>query len=113
MHAIIDHYIQREPSRFAAAHYGFQLDSNEQLRRFVLMSLLHVAGLDTEAFQSSFAIAPEQALPELNELVEHEYAVRNGNALQLTAAGLERSDQIGPLLFSNRVRERMENYACV
>ncbi len=113
VHAIIDHYIQREPLQFAAAHYGFQLDGDEQARRFVLMSLLHVAGLDTEAFQSRFATASGKVMPALNALVEYGYAVRNGKILQLTAAGLERSDQIGPLLFSRRIRDRMENYACV
>lgn len=113
VHAIIDNYLQREPAHFAFAHYGVVLSQDERLRRFVLMSLLQVAGLDLHELRERFDVSAETSLPELLELQRQGLASQDGQFLKLTAAGLERSDQIGPRLFSERVRRRMEEYTCV
>lgn len=111
--AIIDSYLEREPEWFAAAHHGYHLNADDQQRRFALMSLLHVAGIDSQALQQRFGVLPEEILPELTELVGLELAHHEAGGWRLTEDGLERSDQIGPLLFSSTVAKRMEEHACV
>jgi oxygen-independent coproporphyrinogen-3 oxidase len=105
--------MRRDPAQFASARHGYQLERDDQMRRFALMSLLHVSGLDATLFLKRFDQLPEEALPQLNALAECEYVIRDEAVWRLTEAGLERSDQIGPFFFSSRVRERMEDYACV
>ena len=46
VHSILASYLARNPACFASAQYGYQLDEEDQWRRFTLMSLLHVSGLD-------------------------------------------------------------------
>ena len=49
-------------------------------------------------------------MPQLIELERLGFLEISADRLQLTAAGLERSDAIGPWLFSERVRRLMETY---
>ena len=54
---------------------------------------------------------PFADLPGLVELEELGLAARSVDRLALTGSGLERSDAIGPWLYSERVRRLMEDYA--
>jgi oxygen-independent coproporphyrinogen-3 oxidase len=76
----------------------------------VILSLLQAEGLPREAFRVRFATDVLEALPELRELESRGYLEITGERLRLTASGLERSDTIGPWLFSERVRGLMESY---
>ena len=49
-------------------------------------------------------------MPNLRDLERFELATIVGQRLQLTDAGLERSDAIGPWLYSAGVRTLMEAY---
>lgn len=113
VHEILDSYIERRPSEFAEAHHGYKLTSDEQMRRYTLMSLLHVAGLDLEAFREKFDRQAFDVMPLLGSLIDESLVDVEDNRLRLTRIGLERSDQIGPLLFSSEVRQGMESYSCV
>lgn len=103
--ALIDDYAAR--TDFDRATWGIQLDATEQQRRFAILSLLHVDGLDAEAFAARFDTPVRHALPQLVELTERGLAAWDDGVLRLTAAGLERSDTIGPWLITDRVRTRM------
>lgn len=91
------------------AELGFALDEDEQRRRWVLLGLLG-DGIDRAAYRAAFGGEVTAHLPELEELFARELARAVGGRVVLTAAGVERSDAIGPFLVSAAVRERMASY---
>jgi len=109
--AIIADYVQREPAEFAVAGHGFELDADEQRRRYLLQSLLTVDGVDPERYRRRFGSSVTDDFPELDSLFEIGLATSEDGSVRLTAAGLERSDAIGPYFFSDAVRLRMRGYA--
>ncbi|MFK7768153.1 MAG: STM4012 family radical SAM protein [Mariniblastus sp.] len=109
---IIHDYIRRDTSSFAFADYGFQLDEEDQRRRFAIMSLLPIEGLSRSEYLSEFGTEVLNDLPELNELPVHGLAVIDEQRIVLTPEGIEMSDAIGPWLYSQAVNERMESYEC-
>jgi oxygen-independent coproporphyrinogen-3 oxidase len=107
---ILADYCARPTAAFRAADYGFHLDKDEQRRRYVVQSLLQVPGLSLAQYRQRFESDVFADLPELEELNVHGLAVMSPDRLQLTPAGLERSDVIGPWLYSRRVVELMNQY---
>ena len=107
---IIAAFVARDEESFAFADHGFELDGAEQRRRFVLQSLLAHEGLDLARYEARFGSAAFDDLPQLGELEPLGLAREAGGALVLTPAGLERSDTIGPWLFSEAVRRRMAEH---
>lgn len=105
---ILEAYLQRSGEDFERLEWGFRLDGEEQRRRWVLQSLLQVEGLDLGAYRDRFGGEAEDDLPELRQLEALGLAARLPRRLRLTAVGLERSDAIGPWLYSARVRRRIE-----
>jgi oxygen-independent coproporphyrinogen-3 oxidase len=108
---IIADYVRREPAEFAVADHGYDLDSDEQRRRFLLQSLLTTDGLDISCYGERFGSAPGDDFPILDALVHGGLAAESDSRIRLTAAGLERSDAIGPCLLSSAVLGRMREYA--
>lgn len=109
--AILSAYIGTSAADFAYAHYGFMLDRAEQQRRYVLKSLLEAGGLNLTAYEHRFGSAAFADLPELGELIQLDLATQTDELLALNAAGIERSDTIGPWLYSSQVRTLMGGYA--
>jgi oxygen-independent coproporphyrinogen-3 oxidase len=107
---ILAEYASRSSEAFARAEYGFRLNADEQRRRFVLQSLLQVAGLSISDYRHRFGSDPFDDLPLLLELETLGLATRSSTTLTLTETGLERSDTIGPWLYSPAVQARMETY---
>ncbi len=103
VNAIIADYARADRAHFSAAHHGIRLGPAEQRRRYVLQSLLHTDGLDAAGYRARFGSDPLADTPQLGTLVEAGLAARSGLTLQLTASGLERSDAIGPWLYSPRI----------
>ncbi len=110
VHAILAEYIATSTEAFASAHYGFQLDGDEQHRRYVLKSLLETGGLDLIAYHRHFNTDAFTDLPTLHDLLKLDLAHVIDNIMTLTPAGLERSDTIGPWLYSPHVCKLMEEY---
>jgi oxygen-independent coproporphyrinogen-3 oxidase len=108
--AILGDYIDRPDESFDAAHYGIALSPAEQRRRYLIQSVLQVDGLEFEAYRRRFAADALDDWPELLDLKHLGLATTAGGRLLLTAAGLERSDTIGPWLYSAGVRTLMEAY---
>jgi oxygen-independent coproporphyrinogen-3 oxidase len=109
--AILADYLSRPEDAGDFADYGFRLGADDQRRRFVLQSLLQ-QGLDWDSYRGRFGTAAPDDLPELAELEPRGLAQATAAGLRLTDAGLERSDTIGPWLYSARVRGLMEEYSC-
>ena len=112
---ILSDFVTRPGEGFSVAAHGLHLSTDEQRRRYVLQSLLHVTGLHLGQYRELFgsdAYADFPALPGLTEtgLAETELARQDGGVLRLTPAGLERSDAVGPRLYSAEVQALSEGY---
>ncbi len=111
--AIIEDYCRRKKGDFQKADYGCFLDDLERRRRYVIKSLLRRDGLDTAAYWKQFGSAVLEDLPELRELFELGLVEANGSRWQPTSRGLDFSDVIGPWLFSESSRSRMDEFELV
>lgn len=100
---ILHAYIDRGERDFALARYGVELDEHERHRRAAILSLLSDEGL-ADGVRSD-------ALPELPLLIERGLARREGARVVLSELGLERADAVGPALFSEGVRAKMQAFA--
>jgi oxygen-independent coproporphyrinogen III oxidase len=107
---ILHDFVQRPDSSFDLASHGFKLDRLEQQRRFVIQSLLQVSGLDLHFYRSRFDSDVFMDLAQLLELMPLGFATLHEDSLKLTAAGLERSDAIGPWLYSSHAQHLMQGY---
>lgn len=107
--SIIDEYCRE--TDFSRARFGYRMDAAEQARRWLIISLLTTDGLDLAEYRAQFdATAPGAVsanLAYLQPLVERGWAELTDGRARLTAAGVERSDAIGPWLISPLVRAAM------
>jgi oxygen-independent coproporphyrinogen-3 oxidase len=107
---ILASYLRRGEREFGQVEHGFRLDGDEQRRRVLILSLLQASGLERAHYARRFQRDALDDFPQLLALVERGLAELDDERLQLTAAGLERSDAIGPWLYSPAVRRRTEEY---
>lgn len=107
---ILTGYLATSDDAFGKASFGIELDRQERARRYVLLSLLQEEGLDLARYRQRFFQSPWDDLPELARLESDGLIERSGAVLRLTEVGLERSDAIGPWLYSAPVRRRMEAF---
>jgi oxygen-independent coproporphyrinogen-3 oxidase len=108
---IIADYVARPDASFGFADFGIRLGPEDRRRRHVIQSLLSPEGLDLAAYARRFETRAMDDLPELADLEPIGLAEPSSGVLRLTDSGLERSDAIGPWLYSRHVRERMEDYS--
>ncbi len=108
--AILRDFVARTDAEFAEVRYGFALDEVERRRRHAILSLLSEEGLSRADWRRRFGGDPVEALPQLAALAPLGLAEDDGAALRLTDEGMERSDAIGPWLFSERVERLMTDY---
>ena len=107
---IVDDYCDRDAAGFARAEVGFRLGPDEQRRRYLLQSLLQSEGLRLEDYQRRFGSSPADDVAELAALLEAGWVVEELGRLRLRPERLERSDEIGPWLYSPAVRARSGSY---
>ncbi len=107
---IITDYSARSDSRLQEIDYGMRLSEPEQKRRYAILSLLHIDGLNYEAYQERFGGAVHKDFPELALLQEAGLCTDKHHALVLTDAGFERADAIGPWLHSAEVDSLMTDF---
>jgi oxygen-independent coproporphyrinogen-3 oxidase len=107
---IIADYLAREPTDFAAADHGFALDTDEQRRRFLLQSVLHVEGLDADRYAARFGTDPAADFADMATFADLGLLECDGRTWRPTPLGLERADALGPWFFSARVRGLMNEY---
>ncbi|MBX9582142.1 MAG: STM4012 family radical SAM protein [Gemmataceae bacterium] len=108
--ALITEYAGRSTDALGLARHGFALDGDEQRRRYVLLTLLQEPGLPLADYERRFGSDMFGDLPELVELAPLGLAEVAGGRLRLTPAGVERSDAVGPWLYSPTVRRRMGDH---
>lgn len=106
--AILADYLRQPDAAFDLATWGVQLNADEQRRRYSIKSLLRRDGLSLGAYAARFGTAALDDLPQLTELVAYELATCSATHLCLTPAGIERSDTIGPWLYSAHMHHLME-----
>jgi oxygen-independent coproporphyrinogen-3 oxidase len=107
---IIDGYLRTSEEDFGYATHGAEVSLDDQRRRYVLKTLLRREGTPLTGYRTWFGSDPLADLPALQELFEEGLAERTAERLQLTDAGLELSDAIGPWLYSPAARERMNEF---
>jgi oxygen-independent coproporphyrinogen-3 oxidase len=105
---IIMDYCQRKS--FSVADYGIVLDDNDQKRRYLIKSLLHIDGLNLEAYQHRFATDALADFPEIAELLRLGLCECDEQQMIPTSKGLTYSDLIGPWLVSQSVQQRMDSF---
>ena len=107
---ILLNYIAQTQADFGSVNYGFELSTDEQQRRFLLMSLLQVAGLDRLSYAKHFGTDVVEDYSQLARLVESGLAKTDRHRVRLTEEGLAWTDAIGPWLYSQRVSQLSESY---
>lgn len=112
---IIGAWLDDSDDGLAHAHYGIDLDEDEQRRRWVAYSLFVADGIDRAKYAARFGKDVLEDLPMMRDLLDHGCASLSGeddnhNTMRLTALGMERSDTVGPWLYSENVRERMRTF---
>ncbi len=104
--ATLAEYVRRSEDDFAWARHGYDLNSEDEQRRYAILTLLS-EGLDADAYRARFGSDPAEDLPELTMLAGAGLTQPVGPVTRLTPLGVELSDAVGPFLFSVRVRSRM------
>lgn len=105
--AILADYLTRD---LTVADYGFELDANEQRRRYLLQSLLNADGLDAARYAARFGTDPAADFPDLRTFRDLGLVEYNHPRWVPTPLGLERSDALGPWFFSDHVRTLTAEY---
>lgn len=108
--SILADYVSKSADDFAVADYGVRLDPEEQRRRHIVKSLLQAEGLALDDYRRRFGSSPHDDLQELSLLPERGLAELRDGRLVLTEIGLERSDAIGPWLYSAEMARLMGDY---
>jgi oxygen-independent coproporphyrinogen-3 oxidase len=111
---IIHDYNQWDEKQFAEANYGIDLDLDEQKRRYIIKSLLEGSYLDLNRYQQYFGTNAINDYPQLEEL--YELGLVNNrlqDRIQLNYDGFELSDVIGPWLYSESVKMKMDAFELV
>ncbi len=107
---ILQAYIQTPSEAFDYANYGFQLDTEDRRRRYILLSLLSDEGVNKLAYKQQFGSDVMVDFPELSQLFALNLAIAHEQTFTLTETGIEKSDVIGAWLFSDRVNQLMQAY---
>ncbi len=108
--AILREWISQSSHEFAFATHGMRLSLEEQLRRYVILSLLQVEGLSRVEVTQRFPTATLDELSGIPELRARGWLMGTHGREHLTSDGLEHSDEVGPMLYSTPVRDRLSEF---
>ncbi len=108
--AILNEWIAQSDTDLALATHGVRLSIEEQRRRFVILSLLQTSGLSLTDYAARFSGVPADDIPELTDLLSRDWLCQEHGRLFLTESGLENSDIVGPMLYSESVRARLREF---
>jgi oxygen-independent coproporphyrinogen-3 oxidase len=107
---VVEEYCRAMARQATAVMHGFHLDSDEQRRRHVILSLLY-DGLDLADFTAAFGASALECFEAEWEALEAEGCVRiDDGAVRLTQRGVRHADIVGQVFFSQRVHNLMETY---
>jgi oxygen-independent coproporphyrinogen-3 oxidase len=110
--AILSEWTAQSDEQLALATHGVWISPAEQRRRYLIMSLLQAEGVQLDDYFAAFSSSPALDVPELDKLRERAWLDESTpGVLRLNDAGMEHSDEAGPLLYSPAVRRRLEEFA--
>lgn len=95
---------------FTEITHGILLSGEESRRRYVIRHLLIRPGLLLSEYKKRFGTCAMDDFPVLKGWEREGFVRVEGAFLTMTDAGLELSDNLGPQLISNAVREKMEEW---
>lgn len=118
----IEHFNKQKD--FGTVSFGYLLDGDEMLRRFVIKNLLHLNGFHAEDYRTAKRICTAYGYRDFQEdndiradfpfmeALEKEQLLHleHGN-ICLTEKGLSYSDWIGTLFISKKVQKKMEHWS--
>jgi oxygen-independent coproporphyrinogen-3 oxidase len=108
--AVVEDYCRRMRAGNNAVSHGFVLDGDEQVRRFVIQSLLY-DGLSWSAFHQTFRDDARRRFAEQwDALAAEECVTFTADGVRLSPRGVRHADVVGNLFFSPRVRRLVESY---
>lgn len=108
---IIESYSDRTPESFHWIRHGITVSDMERSKRYVLKSILNTKGLDENRYRQIFRDSPAEHHPEISTLLTSGLLEIRDNIIAPTSLGLEYSDAIPPLFYSDSIRQRMTNSA--
>ena len=107
---IIVDYLGRTDGQFAQADHGVAVTAAEGRRRWLIKSLFRTAGFARADYRAAFAADVVDDFPQLIAFANAGHVTVDAAHVRPTAAGLERSDALGPALFSEAVRADMDAF---
>lgn len=105
--SIIQAYSEKED--FTFINYGIHLNEEEQIRRFLIKSLIDGGRLNSRTFEERF----QQSIFDIaviQDFLDQELLEQEAHFIRLSTLGLEMEDWIGPALFSSQVNDRMNAF---
>ena len=105
--AIIHAYSLKD--NFDTVNYGFYLNEEERMRRFLIKSLIDGGTLYPEVFEKEFG-KDCFSLASMQRLLNEGWLEQEAGYWQLNEAGLELEDAIGPMFFSETVKKLMQAF---
>ncbi|MFJ9079571.1 STM4012 family radical SAM protein [Streptomyces sp. NPDC102278] len=108
---IIDDYIATPTEAFRRARWAFPMDGSERRRMYVLQHLLEADGLRPAAYEELFGTRFEDDFgPQLATLRERHWLRERDRTASLTPNGMAWADAVGPMFFSDHVKDTMRAY---
>ncbi len=108
VNAIIHDFM--EQNNYAMADHGIGLNQNEQRRRYAIKTILRSAGLNRQAYKRRFGADALDDFPEFITWCDKGWLEAEKECLRLTRAGIELSDILGPSLYSEAIRKRINEF---
>jgi oxygen-independent coproporphyrinogen-3 oxidase len=110
VHAILDRWVAQKDADFRQATWGCVVSDDDRRRRFAVQSLLTSAGLDQADFKRLFEEPALEAFPVFQSWLQNGLVEQQAGVLRLTPLGYERSDSLGPALYSEVNRARFARF---
>ncbi len=113
-----------EQSDYIPISFGYLLNGDEMLRRYIIKNLLHRNGIIMEDYIKARELCMQyqyydfsekfdsifKDFPILYELLEEKLMIQEKQRIVLTEKGISYSDVIGPLFISKTVKEKMKQW---
>ncbi len=107
---IIEEYSNQQD--FTSIHYGIRLNEEEEIRRFLIKSLIDGGQLSEHQFEGKFTQSVLD-MEVIQDFFNQGLLVQEGDWIKLSKRGLELEDWIGPQLFSSQVNDRMNSFQLI
>lgn len=108
---ILRDYLSVDTVRLSQARHGIWLDDEDQRRRFLILTLLS-RGCQRQEYRARFGSDVVEDFSSLVRFAACGWLAISSEMVRLTPSGIEQSDTIGPLLFSEKVQHLMREYQC-